>query len=278
MHVNLISSVPGKLAESVSRVVRAAYCAGDLVPGLPTADGARVHTGELLDDLAAGQLLWVAELSGRVVGTVRAVRSSPQVWEVRRLAVSPSCRRTGAARRLLRQLEAEALARGVSRVALDAVVERGNPAFYARVGYRTVRHFPAGDKPLSEVRMERDPRAEPTPVAHDAAPAGPGLLLDWRTAPGGTVCRPRLLSGDEVPAAGTVSSLGADFWPSAGAAQLPLVHDTLVREGGATGDGEVFFDRPASQVAAFRTPRQAHPELLAWWRSPIARHQTAVGR
>ncbi|MFJ9862918.1 GNAT family N-acetyltransferase [Streptomyces sp. NPDC101165] len=277
MHVNLISSVPGKLAESVSRVIRDAYSAGDLVPGLPTADGARSHTGELLDDVAAGQLLWVAELSDRVVGTVRAVRSSPHVWEVRRLAVSPSCRRTGAARRLLRRLEAEALACGVSRVALDAVVERGNPAFYARVGYGTVRHFPAGDKPLSEVRMERDVRTEPTPVAHDAAPAGPGLLVEWRAAPGGTVCRTRLLSGDEAPASGTVGSLGADFWPSAPATRLRLVHGTLAREGEPAGSGEVFFDRPASHIAAFRTPRQAHPELLAWWRSPAVRRQAEAG-
>lgn len=276
--MDLISSVPEKLAESVSRVIRDAYSAGDLVSGLPTADGARADTGELLDDVAAGQLLWVAAHAGRVAGTVRAVRRSAHVWEVRRLAVAPSCRRTGAARELLRHLEAEALARGVSRVALDAVVERGNPAFYARVGFRTVRHFPAGDKPLSEVRMERDPQETPTPVAYDTAPAGPGLLLEWRAAPGGTVCRPRLLSGGETAASGTPGSLGADFWPSAGAPQLSLVHGTLLREGKSAGHDEVFFDRPASRIAAFRTPRQAHPELLAWWRSPAVCHQDAAGR
>ncbi|MFI8951941.1 GNAT family N-acetyltransferase [Streptomyces sp. NPDC053750] len=256
--------------------MRAAYRTGDLVPGLPAADGSRAGSGELLDDVAAGQLLWVAEDGGRVVGTVRAVRPSPRVWEVRRLAVAPACRHSGAARALLRRLEAEARARGVRRVVLDAVVERGNPPFYAHVGYRAVRHFPAGDKPLSEVHMERDPREEPALVPHAAAPAGPGLLVEWRAAPGGTVCRPRLLSGvAAVRTSGWV--LGADHWPAAGAAELGLVRGTLLKEGRAAGDGEVFFDRPASRIDAFRLPRAAHPELLAWWRGPTVRHQAPTG-
>ncbi|WP_395571192.1 GNAT family N-acetyltransferase [Streptomyces sp. BK79] len=256
--------------------MRAAYRAGDLVPGLPAADGSRAGPGELLDDVAAGQLLWVAEEEGRVVGTVRAVRPAPRVWEVRRLAVDPACRRSGAARALLRRLEAEARARGVRRVVLDAVVERGNPPFYARVGYRAVRHFPAGDKPLSEVHMERDPREAAAPVPHAAAPAGPGLLVEWRAARGGTVCRPRLLTGAaSVRTLG--GALGADHWPAAGAAELALVRETLLKEGRAAGDGEVFFDRPASRVDAFRVPREAHPGLLAWWRGPAVRHQSPAG-
>ncbi|CAL9628182.1 hypothetical protein SUDANB15_05990 [Streptomyces sp. enrichment culture] len=275
MHVNLISSVPENLADAVSRLVRAAYRAGDLVPGLPAADGSRAGPGELLDDVAAGQLLWVAEAGGRVVGTVRAVRPAPRVWEVRRLAVDPACRRSGTARALLRRLEAEARARGVRRVVLDAVVERGNPPFYARVGYRAVRHFPAGDKPLSEVHMERDPREEPVLVP-PAAPAGPGLLVEWRAAPGGTVCRPRLLSG-AAPVRTSGGALGADHWPAAGAAELDLVRGTLLKEGRAAGDGEVFFGRPASRIDAFRLPREAHPELLAWWRGPAVRHQAPTG-
>ncbi|MEN8649798.1 GNAT family N-acetyltransferase [Streptomyces sp. 21So2-11] len=267
------------MADEISEIIRAAYSSGDLLPGLPTADGALADSAELLHDLAAGQLLWVATLAGRTVGTVRAVRSSPDSWEVRRLAVSPAARRSGAARALLRRLEHDASAAGAARVVLDAVVERGNPAFYAQVGYRLVRHFPAGDKPLSEVRMQRDLHDDPAPRAHDVPPAGPGLLLDWLAVPAGTVCRPRLTGPrpgpqDEAGAApGT--PLGADFWAGAGPAELARVRATLAREADQAGQEELLFDRPAGDIAAFRAPRLSHPELLAWWRSPAVRKQPA---
>ncbi|MCX4820769.1 GNAT family N-acetyltransferase [Streptomyces sp. NBC_01142] len=262
------------MAETVSEIIRAAYSSGDLLPGLPTADGALADSAELFHDLSAGQLLWVAQVSGEIVGTVRAVRNAPDSWEVRRLAVSPSSRHSGTARRLLRRLEADALAAGASRVVLDAVVERGNPAFYARVGYRTVRHFPAGDKPLSEVRMERDLREAPAPVPHDAPPARPGLLLDWLAVPTGTVCRLRLISGEGVPDAGCHRTpLGADFWPAAGPAELARVRDALAEEADQVGRDELFFGRPATGIAAFCGPRLLHPALLAWWRSTAVRQQ-----
>lgn len=266
MHVNLITTLSRELAERISELVRAAYATGDLLPGLPIADGALADAAEVHRDLAAGQSLWVAWDAGRPVGTVRAVRVAPELWEVRRLAVDPTSRRTGAARALLGRLEAAAAAAGVREVALDAVVERGNPAFYARLGYRTVRHFGASDKPLSEVHMRRAPHTRPVPVPHETLPVGPGLLLQWRAVAEGTAGRLRLLTaGERVPAG--PQTVGADFWPGAGAAELALVRGTL--EAGA--DGEVFFARPALAVDSFCRPRERHPQLLAWWRSPLVR-------
>ncbi|MEV8341932.1 GNAT family N-acetyltransferase [Streptomyces niveus] len=266
MHVNLITTLSGELAERISELVRAAYATGDLLPGLPVADGALADAAEVHRDLAAGQLLWVAWDAGRPVGTVRAVRVTPELWEVRRLAVDPTSRRTGAARALLGRLEAAATAAGVREVALDAVVERGNPAFYARLGYRTVRHFGASDKPLSEVHMRRAPNTPPVPVPHEAFPVGPGLLLHWRAVAEGTSCRLRLLAaGERVPAG--PETVGVDFWPGARAAELALVGGALA----AGADGEVFFARPALAVDAFCRPRERHPQLLAWWRSPLVR-------
>jgi N-acetylglutamate synthase-like GNAT family acetyltransferase len=271
MHVNLITSLSRERAERISELVRSAYSSGDLLPGLPTADGALAGAAELHRDLTAGQLLWVAEESGRLVGTVRAVRTAPELWEVRRLAVDPTRRRTGSARALLRRLEADAMAAGAREVALDAVVERGTPAFYARLGYRTVRHFGAADKPLSEVHMRRALDQPPVPVPHGALPLGSGLLLEWRAVAGGTSCRARLLAAGERARA-REGALGADFWPGAGAAELALVQRTLAD----AGSGGPFFARPAVAVDAFCRPRERHPELLAWWRSPAVRVQPAT--
>lgn len=267
------SSVSGGCAEAISHIIRESYSTGDLVPGLPPANGCRADVAELLDDLAAGQILWVAESGGRVVGTVRAVRDTVHGWEVRRLAVAPWARRGGIARTMLRGLESEARSCGATRVVLDAVVERGNPAFYARLGYRTERHFPAPDKPLSEVRMWRDLREAPDPVRHDVPTAGPGLFLEWRATPTGTVCRPELTAGRRDLGVGDRRSLGADFWPGAGRAELSMVWEALAGQANRAGPDELSFRRPAVEIAAFGRPRQVHGDLLAWWRNPAVRDQ-----
>lgn len=253
-HILRIAEASTEMADSLTRIIRAAYADGDLVPGLPVADGARAEPAEILDDLAAGCPLWMATVDGEPAGTVRAVPRRPHTWEVRRLAVAPWLRRGGTARALLARLEADAVAAGVTEVTLDAVVERGNPAFYARVGYRTVRHFGAGDKPLSEVHMSRDPRTPAVPVTDDRWPTEPGLTLTWVATPGGTACR-HSGKADSMEAV-----LGIDFLAGAGPAAV------------TGGD----FDRPAAEIPAFRMPRTVHPELLAWWRSPAVRRQAAA--
>ncbi|MFJ6798051.1 GNAT family N-acetyltransferase [Streptomyces sp. NPDC091268] len=255
------------LCARTAAVTAAAYRAGDLVPGLPVADGARERAEDVRADLDAGRRLWVAAVDGEVAGSVRAVPRPDGDWEVRRLAVAPWVRRAGLGRLLLRRLEADAVAHGVRRVVLDAVVERGNPAFYARVGFRTVRHFAAADKPLSEVHMERDPRATAA-AGRPYDPGTTGWAVSWWAAPGGVRC----LVGAPMPAAPADRLLGIDCLPAASADQ----QDALVRGFTAAADrvepdGALFFAGPAPLTAAFAQPRLIHPSLLAWWRSPAAR-------
>lgn len=255
------------LCERTAAVTAAAYAAGDLVPGLPVADGARERPADVREDLAAGRGLWVATVDGEVAGSVRAVVRPDGDWEVRRLAVAPWVRHAGLGRLLLNRLEAAAVAAGARRVVLDAVVERGNPAFYARVGFRTVRHFPAADKPLSEVHMERDPR-EAARAGRPYDPDVQGCAVTWWSAPDGARCLP----GAPVPAAPAEGLLGIDCLPAA----TPVQRDLISRELTAAADrvdpdGALFFARPAARIAAFAQPRLLHSGLLAWWRSPAAR-------
>lgn len=255
------------LCERTAAVTAAAYSAGDLVPGLPVADGARERPEDVREDLAAGRGLWVATVDGEVAGSVRAVVRPDGDWEVRRLAVAPWVRHAGLGRLLLRRLEAGAVAAGARRVVLDAVVERGNPAFYARVGFRTVRHFAAADKPLSEVHMERDPR-EPALPGRPYDPGAGGCAVSWWSAPGGTRCLP----GAPMPGAPADRLLGIDCLPAATAGQRDLLTRELTGSADRVDpDGALFFARPAAQIVAFAQPRLIHTSLLAWWRSPTAR-------
>lgn len=262
LEITAVDSLSDELAGTISRITSAAYAAGDLVPGLPTADGV-FSTPELIRaDLAAGLRLWVATADGEVVGAVRAAVG--ETWEVRRLAVAPRVRRAGAGRALLRTLERAARAEGARGVVLDAVVERGNPAFYTRVGYRTVRHFAAADKPLSEVRMLRDlADSLPYPEAGDVAE---GVVVTWWDTGSGTAASVTL--GTPSHRAGL---LGVDLWPGAGPEELVAVREHLAARAGSR---DLRFDRPAREIPAFAMPRAAHPELLAWWRLPGARGQS----
>lgn len=249
----------------------AAYEKGDLVPGLPVADGARETAREVLEDAASGRPLFVATLDGRRAGSVRAVIRPDGDWEVRRLAVAPWVRRGGVGRSLLRRLEEAAVTAGAGRVVLDAVVERGNPAFYARAGFRTVRHFGADDKPLSEVHMERDPRraARPQPYPGDET-TGSAPTVSWWAVAGATVAR---LDSDAPPAS-DAQWLGADCWTGAPGDMDGAVHDPLAGAADRiAADGTLVFARPAGQISAFVMPRTVHSSLLAWWRSPAARSQ-----
>ncbi|WP_222723586.1 GNAT family N-acetyltransferase [Streptomyces sp. MS191] len=274
VEIRYVESLSGPLAEQVAAVTSAAYEVGDLVPGLPVADGARETARDVRDDLAAGRPLWVATVDGDVAGSVRATIRADGDWEVRRLAVAPWVRHGGLGRRLLARLEDAAVTAGAARVVLDAVVERGNPAFYARVGFRTVRHFGAPDKPLSEVHMVRDPR-EPVERRSGAdAFAGAydrdvtGWVATWWSVPGGT----RRVTGTGMPEAGADGLLGVDCLPAATEPERALLERESVRAADRVDDdGSQFFGRPAALVPAFVQPRLVHGGLLAWWRGPAAR-------
>lgn len=62
---------------------------------------------------------WVALKEGRVVGMFGLERVSAESFELRRMYVDPSVRRSGIARRMLRYAEAECRRRGIGRLELS---------------------------------------------------------------------------------------------------------------------------------------------------------------
>ncbi len=270
--IRLSGRVAPELASRVAEVTRAAFAVADPVPGLPTADGARESAAVVHADLAAGALLWVARDDvGEVRGSVRAVRRQGSgCWEVRRLAVDPRWRGSGLARVLMRRLESDAHAAGVPLVRLDAVVERGNPSYYAALGYRTVRHFPSPDKDLSEVAMARDPAVPPVPAPYpwpDRAPVTHSV--SWFTVAGRTVA----VAGRGGSAVGARTRGHARMVADRFGAEPVLIGT----DGWFGGIGEPVpplreYQAPPDQVPAFTMPRTTDHRLLALHRLP--QHRT----
>lgn len=85
------------------------------------------------DELDAVATHWMARLDGEPVGTVRLVEEPDGVAHLGRLAVRKLARGTGLGGRLVRVVEEEARARGLTRCVLGAQV-RAMP-FYERLGY-----------------------------------------------------------------------------------------------------------------------------------------------
>ncbi|HEX5202305.1 GNAT family N-acetyltransferase [Paractinoplanes rhizophilus] len=269
---------------AVAAVSQAAFLAPEPVAGLPIADGAHETAAAVAADLAAGAWLCLAHVPGdgdrRLVGSVRSFVAPDGAWTVRRLAVDPRMHGKGLAKALMRRLEQRAAAAGAPAVALDAVVERGNPPFYARLGYRTVRHFPNPDKPLSETAMRRELAGSATPLDHpwdgeDAAVAY-GVLVVWHGNGNRTVARTYTDVTDALSvlrrAEPGLGLLGADGWAAGPAREAGPIRGRLAGCGGSVLDGGVIgYDRPHGEVAAYRMPRTVTPELLALWRLPRRR-------
>ena len=132
--------VPGEEAE-VARLTVAAYTAeGLLIPGDPYAT-------QLADveSRVRGAEVWVAELDGRIVGTVtwcppgsayREVSTADDQAEFRMLAVDPSVQRRGVARALVDACLARARGDGAREVVLCSLPQMV-PAhgLYERLGF-----------------------------------------------------------------------------------------------------------------------------------------------
>ncbi|MEU8605759.1 GNAT family N-acetyltransferase [Streptomyces parvulus] len=252
------------LAERTAALTRAAFSASGRCPGLPRADGWAETGGDVLADLERGARIWTGfDRHGEAVGCVRALPDTDGTWAVRRLAVVPRARGRSVGGLLMRALEDGARAGGAARVVLDAVVERGNPVFYCRLGYRTTAHFPGPDKPLSEVRMERDlaapDRALPYPWGGEPVPLWDGPLRVWFCGPHGTVALP-CVAGPDPRAA--VAALAVRAARLVGAPALFRGADGLARPGGVPAD-----PRPCEAVPAFAMPRSVDAGVLALWRT-----------
>src|SRR6185312_7095106 len=165
-------------AERVAALTRVAYRGSDPLPGLPTPDGAFETAAAVRAALADGELLWLArDDAGDLRGALRVAARPAATWHVQRVVVDPRARGAGVARELLATVERAAHLRGVQRLRLHAVVERCLPPLYARLGFEVVDHWPADDKGLTELTMQRRP----------GAPAGGWELPRWRARPTGTV-------------------------------------------------------------------------------------------
>ncbi|MFI6376422.1 GNAT family N-acetyltransferase [Streptomyces sp. NPDC050546] len=269
------AGVSADLVEEVAAATRAAFADADPLPGLPAPDGAFETAAVVQADLAAGAGLWIAcDASGRLLGSIRSMPKGPGAFEVRRLCVVPAALGSGLARRLVRALEAGALAAGADRVVLDAVVERGNPPVYARFGYRTVRYLPNPDKALSEVTMERVLDVPPAPVAQPcptATLAEGTALVDWfATADGTVVAVPSVHSGtdefaglaDRARRVGGGTHLGTDAW--SGGADVRQQWRELLAGHADRMDGDLLvFGRPPSEIAPYLMPRTIDASVLA---------------
>jgi GNAT superfamily N-acetyltransferase len=87
-----------------------------------------------------GDAFWVAEEAGEVVGMVGIERHSADAAELRRMAVSPACRRRGLARQLLHTAEDFARNAGYAKIVLStSELQSSAMRLYESSAYRLVR-------------------------------------------------------------------------------------------------------------------------------------------
>ncbi|MEU7086957.1 GNAT family N-acetyltransferase [Streptomyces achromogenes] len=267
------ASRAGRIAE----LTRLAYTGSDPLPGLPVPDGARESEDAVRRQLARGTRIWVAETTGgRPAAALRVSADGAGGWEVHRVCVDPGHHGRGLARRLVEAVEAAALAEGVPRLWLNAVVERCLPGVYTRMGFRAVRHWSADDKPLSETTLERVPGTPYDPSAlplADRAPAPSDLLVGWLAGPAGVLAvlgtgiRPeealhRARHG--APASfGPGVAVGVDLWQDAPADGHRLLADRLAGLARPVAPAAYHFAAPRERVGVHVQPRTLHPHLRA---------------
>jgi ribosomal protein S18 acetylase RimI-like enzyme len=103
----------------------------------------------------------VAEVDGRVVGTVRFGVFGDRL-RVIGLAVVPTFRRCGVARALVEELTRVGKLKGCRALALYTVTKTGNVSVFERLGFRVVSEQPdaysvsTDGGPLTEAYMERE--------------------------------------------------------------------------------------------------------------------------
>ncbi|MEV0308340.1 GNAT family N-acetyltransferase [Nonomuraea fuscirosea] len=274
--------------DTMAAITRAAFADGDMLPGLPAADGASDTAESIEADLRAGIRLWMAHAGdGRPLGYVRAIPRDSSLWQIRRLAIRQDMQGRGVGRELVLGLERAARSEGVANVVVWALVERGIAPLYARLGYRTTGHLASPGKPLSEAVMEvragvpRPALAYPWGTQPKLAAGRP--VIAWFAVEGGTAA---VLGEAEPGSRATVRALarhaadlgarparflGADCWEDGETPDVEGVSARLASSADRGGDRLLLFDRPSLDVEAYTCPRAGEPELLALWRTPVGR-------
>lgn len=106
------------------------------------------------DDAGEDRCHLAAISGGRVVGYACLLLEAESGGHVRQVSVWPAMQRSGVGRAVMREIEAEALRRGLPLLWLNARVTA--EPFYQRLGYTTVTGtFPSGRTGVPHVRMEK---------------------------------------------------------------------------------------------------------------------------
>lgn len=111
------------------------------------AEDAELYWREVADAVAGGgSLLLVAELDGRIVGTVQVgaaqMPNQPHRGDLKKLLVHRSARGRGLARLLMEAAEHEAAKRGKTLLVLDTATGSDAEAIYPRLGWQRVGVIP----------------------------------------------------------------------------------------------------------------------------------------
>ncbi|MEA2617951.1 MAG: hypothetical protein QOE72_3734 [Chloroflexota bacterium] len=172
------------LVAALTELVNAAYALGE--EGIWRDGAARVTAAQMAGLIGDGEMA-VATLGGAVVGCVRVRRLDGRTGELGMLAAVPAHWGSGVGRLLIGYAERLSRARGLDTMRLDLLIPtaRAHPhkermhAWYARLGYRVVRHGDLGDDHPQLVPLLATPcdlriyqrRLEPAP---GAGPPGGG--------------------------------------------------------------------------------------------------------
>ncbi len=105
----------------------------------------------------------IAEQAGAIVGPVQYYQEADRL-RLLGLAVHPAFQKKGVARALIQRLAAIASDRSLRALSLYTVTQTGNPAIFARLGFKLVHEQPdvysdsTSGQPLTEAYMERPVR------------------------------------------------------------------------------------------------------------------------
>jgi predicted N-acetyltransferase YhbS len=142
-------------AEAIASVIRAAFATIAEAIGIDIPPLHETAT-DVLATFSAGDAVFVAEVNGAVVGTVRGETMESGDVMVRRLAVLPANRGSGMARMLMRALE-DAYP-GARRFELFTGADATAPlALYESLGYRPFETSAKTDFPLVYLEKCRQP-------------------------------------------------------------------------------------------------------------------------
>ena len=143
---DLLAAGIDALADVLHACVHAGASNGFVLP-FEMSDARRFWTGQVAPGVAdGGRVLLIAELGGRVVGTVQLIVDMPPNQthraDVAKLMVHPAARRRGIARALMIELEKIAGAAGRWLLVLDTKTGDAAEPLYLSLGYRIAGQIP----------------------------------------------------------------------------------------------------------------------------------------